>query len=132
MTNQHQIHITTLNCRGLIKSNDSTKRSLFFRFLRSTQTDIFCFQETHAKTRSSISFLYMMHQSHSSLWNEHCGIVSFNPSYIIQSLQTLSPQMSGLSLPLLLTRMISLHLLCTSSISMLLLRDRLASFTFVI
>ncbi|KAI8372465.1 Endonuclease/exonuclease/phosphatase, partial [Blakeslea trispora] len=81
---QHQIHIATLNCRGLVKTNDSTKRSLFFRFLRSTQTDIFCFQETHAKTASSKSTLDMMLQSHSSLWNEHCGIVSFNPLYIVQ------------------------------------------------
>ncbi|KAI9013754.1 hypothetical protein CLU79DRAFT_682572, partial [Phycomyces nitens] len=44
--------IATMNCRGLVKSNNPNNRSLFIRYLRSLSLDIIALQETHANTDS--------------------------------------------------------------------------------
>ncbi|KAG1136415.1 hypothetical protein G6F37_012027 [Rhizopus arrhizus] len=50
MSNKSQrllLHIASLNCHSLVKSNNPKKQSRFIRYLRSLKFDIMTFQETH-------------------------------------------------------------------------------------
>jgi hypothetical protein len=78
------LNIATLNCRGLAKSvTEPAKFSFFIRYLRLHGIDILVLQETHANTPSVQQSLDIQLQAKSSVWSSHCGIVSFNPSFII-------------------------------------------------
>jgi len=84
MNNIHyQLKIATLNCRGLIKSENPKKRQQFIRYLRTLDYDILVFQETHV-TNTTLSDLLNNHfNSKSSLWTQHCGIIVLNKHFTI-------------------------------------------------
>lgn len=87
MNNKSQrllLHIASLNCNSLVKSNNNKKQSQFIRYLRSLQFDIMTFQETHVSD-TTLFTINTQFQAHCSLWTRHCGIVSSNPSFIISA-----------------------------------------------
>ena len=84
MSNKSQrllLHIASLNCHSLVKSNNPKKQSQFIRYLRSLKFDIMTFQETHVSD-NTLSIIDTQFQARYSLWTRHCGIVSFSPSFI--------------------------------------------------
>ncbi|CEP12332.1 hypothetical protein [Parasitella parasitica] len=84
--NRSKVNIGSLNCRSLLsKSSNPSVSSEFCRYLRSLSLDILCIQESYATTDAQTR-LNMQLQASSSLWTAHCGIVSFNPSLTLHSL----------------------------------------------
>ncbi|CAO3650984.1 unnamed protein product [Mucor fragilis] len=79
----HQLKIATLNCRGLIKSENTKKRQQFIRYLRTLEYDILVLQETHAHNSTFINLLNNHFHSKSSLWTQHCGIIVLNKQFTI-------------------------------------------------
>jgi len=77
------LKICSLNSRSLSKLSNPEISSSFIRYLRSLDYDVFCFQESHASGDDVQSTLNMKLQAHSSIWTEHCGVVSLNPSISI-------------------------------------------------
>ncbi|KAF1801202.1 hypothetical protein V8B55DRAFT_1299047, partial [Mucor lusitanicus] len=75
----------SLNCRSLIKPSTPDISSDFIRYLRSLHLDILCVQESHA-AEAVQDQLNMQFQASSTLWTQHCGIISFNPSITLHSL----------------------------------------------
>ncbi|KAG1522711.1 hypothetical protein G6F52_005627 [Rhizopus delemar] len=63
------------------KSHNPKQQSRFIRYLRSLQQDIMTFQETHISDTTR-SFINTQFQARYSM-TYHCGIVSFNPSFIL-------------------------------------------------
>lgn len=83
---QHTVKMATLNCRGLKKTENQKKRTQFIRFLRTLGYDILVLQETHATGPLTIEQFNIQFQSKSSLWTPHCGILSLNNKFTIQSI----------------------------------------------
>ncbi|KAI8983578.1 hypothetical protein BDB01DRAFT_722816, partial [Pilobolus umbonatus] len=52
------LSISTINCRGLIKTTKTNIRNAFIRYLRSQSLDIVCIQESHATTPKLKSLLH--------------------------------------------------------------------------
>jgi hypothetical protein len=78
------MNIATLNSRGLAKAvTNPVKFSLFLRYLRLSGINILVLQESHAHSPSIQQSLDIQLQAQSSVWSSHCGIVSFNPNFII-------------------------------------------------
>jgi exonuclease III len=85
MSNRSQrllLHIASLNCHSLVKSNNPKKQSQFIRYLRSLKFDIMTLQETHVSD-NTLSIINTQFQARYSMWTRHCGIVSFSPSFIL-------------------------------------------------
>lgn len=82
----HTIKIATLNCRGLKKSENSTKRQQFIRYLKALGYDILVLQETHASDISTQELLINHFSCKSSLWTQHCGIVSLSTKFTLQNI----------------------------------------------
>ncbi|KAG1137750.1 hypothetical protein G6F37_013469 [Rhizopus arrhizus] len=74
-----QLHIATINCRGLPKTADTSIRTHFIRYLRTHNLDILALQETHASSVSLQQVFHTQFQAHDSLWSRHCGLVCFSP-----------------------------------------------------
>lgn len=83
---QHTVKMATLNCRGLKKTENQKKRTQFIRYLRTLGYDILVLQETHATDPLTIEQFNIQFQSKSSLWTPHCGILSLNNKFTIQSI----------------------------------------------
>ncbi|KAL9539887.1 hypothetical protein PS6_011010 [Mucor atramentarius] len=67
MIMQPKLKIATLNCRGVRKENQPTKRQLFIRHLRSLGYDALILQETHATTQQIIQELNFQFQTTSNV-----------------------------------------------------------------
>ncbi|KAG1467594.1 hypothetical protein G6F56_004324 [Rhizopus delemar] len=76
----HHFKITSLNCRSLVKSNNTQTSSDFIRYLRQLNYDILCLQETHAATFEQQHTLNIKFCIENTIWTKHCGIVSLNPA----------------------------------------------------
>lgn len=88
MIMQPKLKIATLNCRGVRKENQPTKRQLFIRHLRSLGYDALILQETHATTQQIIQELNFQFQTTSSHWTLlHCIIVILNNRYSLDVVQ---------------------------------------------
>lgn len=74
------LKICSLNSCSLPKLSNPKVSSSFIRYLRSLDYDVLCFQESHASSDDVQSTLNMKLQAHSSIWTEHCGVVSLDPS----------------------------------------------------
>lgn len=81
----HSLNIASLNCRSLTKPSTPEIRADFIRYLRSLQLDILCVQESHAIEEFQ-NQLNMRFQASHTIWTQHCGKISFNPSIILHSL----------------------------------------------
>jgi exonuclease III len=77
------IKIASLNCRGLTKINRQNQQEYFISTLRSLQYDILVLQETHAKTTQLEDTFNKKFHSTSSMWTEHCAIISLNNKFKI-------------------------------------------------
>ena len=82
----HTVKIATLNCRGLKKSENTKKRQQFIRYLRTLGYDILVLQETHASDNITIDLLNKQFNSSSSLWTQHCGIISLSHNFTIKTI----------------------------------------------
>jgi exonuclease III len=87
-SNNHNITIATLNCRGLKKINQQKKRQQFIRFLRLSGCDVLLLQETHADNAATIEEFTLQFQSHSCIWTPHCGIISLNTKYQLHLIES--------------------------------------------
>ncbi|GAA5795124.1 hypothetical protein HPULCUR_000476 [Helicostylum pulchrum] len=58
----------------------------FIRYLRLNCYDILCLQETHVNDMQTELTMSIKFQSTSSIWSTHCGIISLNPSILLESL----------------------------------------------
>ncbi|CAO3685553.1 unnamed protein product [Rhizopus stolonifer] len=65
---------------------DEPSGSSFARYIRSLPYDLLAVQETHASSHSLHSRFDQCLQVLSSTWNQHCGLLSFNPMLIIEPL----------------------------------------------
>ncbi|CEP19709.1 hypothetical protein [Parasitella parasitica] len=79
------LSIATLNCRSLVKLNNPSAIPPFLRYLRTTGNDIFVVQETHVVNEQEQDYLNILFQAKSSIWTQHCGIISTNPDFILTS-----------------------------------------------
>ncbi|KAG1271104.1 hypothetical protein G6F66_013654 [Rhizopus arrhizus] len=68
----------TLNCRGLVKTANTSVRNHFIRYLRSQPLDVLALQATHAKTPELQNLFHTQFEANDSLWSPHCGLVSFS------------------------------------------------------
>jgi hypothetical protein len=87
MTKNLSFKYASLNCNSLVKKSKPATQSSFIRYLRLQQFDILSLQETHASD-TTIPSLNMHLQAKQTFWTEHCGIVSFSPSYVISQIST--------------------------------------------
>lgn len=81
----YSLNIGSLNCRGLTKTADPSIRSNFIRYLRSRSFDLLALQETHAATPTLQDTFHAQFQASSSLWSQHCGLISFSPDLIFSN-----------------------------------------------
>ncbi|KAI9274182.1 hypothetical protein BY458DRAFT_419295, partial [Sporodiniella umbellata] len=78
--NKHSLlQVGSLNCRSLTKPQQPQVNSTFVRYLRSFSYDILTLQETHAKDMETQRLLDLKFQSSTSIWSQHCRIISFKP-----------------------------------------------------
>lgn len=87
MSKTLSLKYASLNCNSLVKQNHRKTQSAFIRYLRLQQFDILSLQETHA-SESSIQSLNIQLQAKQTFWTEHCGIVSFSPTYVLTQVST--------------------------------------------
>lgn len=80
------LNIGSLNCRSLTKPSKPDTSAQFIRYLRSLHLDILCVQKFHAASEVQDQF-NMQLQSTSTLWTQHCGIITFNPLLTLHSLE---------------------------------------------
>lgn len=80
------LKICSLNCRSIVKINHNNTSSDFIRHLRQQQYDILCLQESHVSDDALIQSMNIQFQTQSTIWSAHCGIVSLNPSLVLQPL----------------------------------------------
>ncbi|CEP18550.1 hypothetical protein [Parasitella parasitica] len=72
------LRVGTLNCRGLTKTAAISTRQHFIRYLRTRSLDLLALQETHASSSSIQDQFNLQFQATSSIWSQHCGLVSFS------------------------------------------------------
>ncbi|KAI8327075.1 hypothetical protein EDC96DRAFT_588844 [Choanephora cucurbitarum] len=85
-TSSFKLQLSSINCRGLRKTGDTSIRKQFIRYPRTTAIDVLTLQETHADSDLTEATFHMQFQSHQSFWTEHCGIVVFNPDLSISDI----------------------------------------------
>lgn len=78
----------SLNANSLIKSGHQSTQSNYIRYIKQQNYDIICFQEPRAKTPELIQSLNIHFQPINSIWNDHIGIVSLSPKFIITTIDT--------------------------------------------
>jgi exonuclease III len=78
------LNIASLNCNSIVKANNPKKRSKFIRYLRSLNFDIMTLQETHV-SYDNLAIINTQFQAKSSIWTRDCGIISFNPAFVLSN-----------------------------------------------
>ncbi|KAG1136220.1 hypothetical protein G6F37_012136 [Rhizopus arrhizus] len=79
-----RISVASLNCRGLKKIITPAGHS-FSRYLRSLPYDLLALQETHASSSLLQTRFDQCLQTSSSVWTQHCGLLSLNPMLKIEA-----------------------------------------------
>jgi exonuclease III len=87
MTKKIPFKYASLNCNSIGRAKQSSTQSSLIRYLRLQQFDILSLQETNAST-SSIPSLNILFQARQTFWTEHCGMISFSPTYILTPVTT--------------------------------------------
>ncbi|ORX62845.1 hypothetical protein DM01DRAFT_1387783 [Hesseltinella vesiculosa] len=84
----HSLSFGSLNCRSLIKSLTPNDQPLFIRHLQSLSLSLLAVQESHVTTLAHQESLNMQFQCSSSIWTNHCGLISFDPNLTVTNHET--------------------------------------------